>query len=133
MDSLYQEIILEHYRHPHNAGRFSTAKNVCSVNEGNVGCGDEFQVSILLDNAKKKVLDIKWQGVGCAISTAAMSVVSDFVKNKKVIEISALTKNNVLELLGMNEITLGRDKCLMLGLRAIQRAVKEVSSSQLRG
>lgn len=119
---LYQELILDHYQHPHHQGNLS-GPGVLSASEKNVGCGDEFTVQLSLDETGTIIIAIKWQGQGCAISTAALSVLSDFVLDKKITQVLALQPADVLELLGLEEINPGREKCLTLGLRAIQRVI----------
>lgn len=122
---LYQEIILDHYKNPRNVGTLSNHQHIFSCSEANVGCGDEFVVTLQLDEVNQKVMDIKWQGQGCAISTAAMSLLSEHVKGKVQSEVEAINQQTLLELLGLDEITPAREKCLMLGLRAILRVLHE--------
>ena len=129
---LYQELILDHYQHPRNKGDIGRENSMNVVKQTNVGCGDEFTVALQFTKASNVLEKIVWNGQGCAISTASLSVLSEFVIGKTKEEIKQLTKQNVLELLGIDEINPGREKCLTLGLRAIQKATsrKGVVSSQ---
>lgn len=126
MNDLYQEMLLEHYKYPLNRGVLSGEKNNHNiVKNSNVGCGDAVEVLVQLHEDEKHIEKVRWQGDGCVISMAGMSVISEFVKGKTVDEVVQLNKEKLLELLGMDEITLAREKCLLLGLQTIQRAIKE--------
>ena len=78
LDSLYQEVILDHYRSQHHKG-LSTDKDI-QVHHNNPSCGDE--VTLNLKVADGKVSDISWDGVGCSISIASTSVMSDLLIGK---------------------------------------------------
>lgn len=129
MSDLYQEIILDYYQHPRNRvspDELSHLQKYQSCSESNVGCGDEFSVALQLDEAGKKVVDVKWSGQGCAISTASMSVVSEYITGKTVAEIRNIGKNEILELLGLEDITPAREKCLLLSMKAVNRVLEQV-------
>jgi nitrogen fixation NifU-like protein len=78
LDSLYQEVILDHYRSPHHKG-LSTDKDI-QVHHNNPSCGDEITLNLVLDGMLVK--DISWDGVGCSISMASASVMSDLLIGK---------------------------------------------------
>lgn len=73
LESLYQDVILEHYRHPHNHGRLDPASH---VQEGvNPSCGDELTLFLRVENG---VIDaVRFEGEGCAISQASASLMTD--------------------------------------------------------
>lgn len=121
---LYQEIILDHYKHPRNQGEIQQGARVLSCNEANVGCGDEFLVALYLDELMEKVVDVKWQGHGCAISTSSMSLLSEYIKGKTIDEIKLVNQDAMLEMLGLEEITPAREKCMMLSVKAVHRALQ---------
>lgn len=78
LDDLYQELILDHYRTPRNQGALEPADGKA---EGyNPLCGDKVSVTIKLDG--EIVTDVKFEGAGCAISTASASIMSETVKGK---------------------------------------------------
>jgi len=78
LDSLYQEVILDHYKHPLNKGLASTYG--AQVHHVNPSCGDEITLNI---TAKAGVITaITWDGVGCSISQASVSIASDLLINK---------------------------------------------------
>jgi nitrogen fixation NifU-like protein len=94
LDSLYQEIILDHYRSPHHAG-LSDPYDV-EVHHVNPSCGDEVTLRVELDGDTVK--GVTHNSVGCSISQAATSVMSDLVIGKPVSEGMA-TYEKFLELM----------------------------------
>jgi nitrogen fixation NifU-like protein len=78
LDSLYQEVILDHYRTPVHKG-LSAEKDI-QVHHNNPSCGDEITLNLIMRNGK--VVDISWDGVGCSISMASASVMSDLLNGK---------------------------------------------------
>ncbi|CAM3557008.1 Fe-S cluster assembly sulfur transfer protein SufU [Nocardioides marinus] len=82
LDSLYQEIILDHYKNPHHKGlREPFAAEVHHVNPT---CGDE--VTLRVHVADGVVADVSYDAVGCSISQASTSVMTDLVIGKPVEE-----------------------------------------------
>src|SRR5215216_1157276 len=118
MDELYRDQILEHYKRPHNFGRVEDAD--LEFEDTNPFCGDEQHVTIKLD-ASDRVTEVAFEGKGCAISTAATSLLTDELAGKSREELLRLPKEYVLELLGI-EISATRMKCAMLGLKVIKSA-----------
>ncbi len=118
MDQLYREQILEHYKRPHNFGRLEQPD--LSFEDTNPFCGDEQHVTIRLDD-EGKVAEVAFDGKGCAISTAATSLLTDELAGMSREEILRLPKEYVLELLGI-EISATRMKCALLGLKVVKGA-----------
>jgi nitrogen fixation protein NifU and related proteins len=118
MDELYRDQILEHYKRPHNFGRIENAD--LEFEDTNPFCGDEQHVTIKLDE-DEKVAEVAFDGKGCAISTAATSLLTDELVGKSRQELLLLPKDFVLELLGI-EISATRMKCAMLGLKVVKSA-----------
>jgi nitrogen fixation NifU-like protein len=78
LKALYQEIILDHNRNPHNFKKLEDAD--CSVEGYNPLCGDHYTIYLKLDG--DKISEITFQGSGCAISKASASVMSTVLKGK---------------------------------------------------
>jgi nitrogen fixation NifU-like protein len=78
LDSLYQEVILDHYRSPHHTG-LSADKDI-QVHHNNPSCGDEVTLNLSMKGGV--VTDLTWDGVGCSISMASTSVMSDLLVGK---------------------------------------------------
>lgn len=82
MEQMYQEVILDHYKHPHNRGlREPFAAEVHHVNPT---CGDEVTLRVTLSDDAETVADISYDGQGCSISQAATSVLTDQVIGRSV-------------------------------------------------
>ncbi len=88
MESLYQEIILDHYRSPHHAGLREPYES--EVHHVNPTCGDEITLRVHLsgsgDAGDLTVQDISYDAMGCSISQAAASVMTDLTMGRTVAE-----------------------------------------------
>jgi nitrogen fixation NifU-like protein len=98
LDSLYQEIILDHYRSPHHAGLREPFE--AQVHHVNPTCGDEITLRVHLDGqpGNETVTDVSYDAEGCSISQAAASVMADLVIGQTVDEAMA-THEAFLELM----------------------------------
>ena len=117
MDDFYREEILEHYTHPHHYGTLEEPD--ISHEENNPLCGDRIRFDIQLDKDGETVKDVRFSGVGCAISKASASMLSDLLIGQTLDEIKALTNDDMLDELG---IDLGpvRLKCALLPLKVVK-------------
>ncbi|GBU09645.1 iron-sulfur cluster assembly scaffold protein [Gammaproteobacteria bacterium] len=144
LQSLYQEVILDHNKRPRN---FRVIDPASSMARGhNPLCGDQIQIYI---NMKDDIiLDVSFQGQGCAISTASASLMTDAVKGKSIQAIKlifdefhqAVTQDNIdinldkqQQILGRLMILTGvkkypsRVKCATLAWHALQAAIVKQS------
>ena len=80
LDNLYQEVILDHYKHPENKG-LATSYDA-QVHHINPSCGDEITLNLTLKG--DTVSAISWDGVGCSISQASVSIMSSLMLNKNL-------------------------------------------------
>ena len=139
LNALYQEVILDHYKRPHHKGL--TAGDI-QVHHINPSCGDEITLSLKLDG--DKVSNITWDGMGCSISQASVSIMSDLLIDKNVSEAGSILDSfvemmqskgqsegdeDVLEdgvaLAGVSKYP-ARIKCALLGWMAYKDAVTQV-------
>jgi nitrogen fixation NifU-like protein len=144
LDNLYQEVILDHYKNPQN--KVLAANNDAQVHHVNPSCGDEVTLGVKLDG--DKVASINWEGVGCSISQASTSIMSDLLIGKTLDEASAISEDflylmqskgseegdpDVLEdavaLAGVSKYP-ARIKCALLGWMAFKDASVQAHSKE---
>jgi nitrogen fixation NifU-like protein len=82
LESMYQEIILDHYKNPHGKGLRDPFE--AEVHHVNPTCGDEITLRVHVDGGK--IEDISYDALGCSISQASASVLNDLVVGKTVDE-----------------------------------------------
>ena len=85
---LYQEVILDHYKRPKN--KTLRPNPMVQVHHVNTSCGDEITLNLSMKNGK--ISDLSWEGVGCSISQASASVMSELLLEK--------SREEALDLLG---------------------------------
>jgi nitrogen fixation NifU-like protein len=92
LESMYQEIILDHYRTPHHKGL--TEPFDAEVHHVNPVCGDEVTLRVALKdvNGVPVVEDVSFDSLGCSISQASVSVMSDLVIGKPVTEAMTISQ-----------------------------------------
>ncbi len=90
LQSMYQDIILDHYRHPHHSGLREPFD--AEVHHINPTCGDEVTVRVALSgtDGDTKVADVSYDALGCSISQASASVMTDLVIGRTVKEALAI-------------------------------------------
>jgi nitrogen fixation protein NifU and related proteins len=105
LDSLYQEIILDHYKNPHHAGLRDPFE--AEVHHVNPTCGDEVTMRVHLSGTGDDVVieDVSYDAEGCSISQAATSVMTDLVIGKPLAEALALHEEFLTLMQGRGSVT----------------------------
>ena len=139
-DELYQDIILDHFRHPRNQRPLNEAEVL--VDEENPTCGDHIRLTAKVEGGK--ITDVKYDGKGCAISTASASMMSErligmtvpearrlsadfiaLIRGEKPMSADELGELAALE--GVKEFPL-RVKCATMAWHAAQSALDKLSA-----
>jgi nitrogen fixation NifU-like protein len=126
LDSLYREVILDHYKNPRGHGVISEPD--AQAEGQNPLCGDE--VSIAVEFEGDSIADVKFQGRGCAISQAATSMLMDMVKGRTAQEVASMSRDELLEEVGI-PLTPVRLKCALLGLGVLKVALHKGKGTPL--
>jgi len=143
LNSLYQQLILEHYRSPKNKGELP--EKTVEIHMRNPSCGDEIRLQLLLEDGH--VTDVSFVGQGCSISQAAVSMMTALIKGRAVDEADALAEKfkammhgdesvakdrsmgDLRALAGVSKFPV-RVKCALLGFDALQEALKQTSEGE---
>jgi nitrogen fixation protein NifU and related proteins len=80
LDTLYRQVIMDHYKHPRNRGKLEEGALVVDMN--NPTCGDRIQLQIQVEDGKVK--DAKFEGEGCSISMSSASMMTQAIKGKSI-------------------------------------------------
>mgnify|MGYP002507729513 FL=1 len=140
LDSLYQEVILDHYKNPQHKGLRSDFS--AQVHHVNPSCGDEITLNLKVSG--DKISAISWDGQGCSISQASVSMLSELLTGKTLSQSEVIVKSfselmaskgtaagdpEVLEdavaFAGVSKFP-GRVKCALLGWMAFKDASTQV-------
>lgn len=119
MDDLYREVIIEHYKNPDHRG--SLEPHDISFEDENPLCGDHLKIDLRVDE-NGVVTEACFDGHGCAISQASADLLLESIIGKSVEDVKKLSKNNVLEMLGI-ELGPVRLKCALLPLKILKAGV----------
>jgi len=129
LDSLYQEIILDHYRHPHHKGLRDPFD--AEVHHVNPTCGDEVTLRVKVDQTGQPVIeDVSYDSLGCSISQASVSVMTDLVVGRPLMQSKGELEpdEDVLEdavaFAGVSKFP-ARIKCALLGWMAWKDATAQ--------
>ena len=122
LDDLYQEVILDHQRHPRNFARLASANR--QAEGANPLCGDH--VTVYLDVAGGVIRNISFEGEGCAIAKASASMMTGAVKGKTLAEASEIFRQF------HQMVTGGQDPCFDLEALGKLAAFSGVSAFPVR-
>ena len=144
LDNLYQEVILDHYKNPQNK-RLNPVFDA-QVHHINPSCGDEITLNVTLDG--QIVKSVSWDGVGCSISQASVSILTDLLIGKDLTQAQVIADSfmhlmqskgtekgdeNLLEdavaLAGVSQYP-ARIKCALLGWMAFKDASVQALAKQ---
>ncbi len=120
-EEIYKQHILNLYTNPHNKEEMLDPD--IRMPAKNVSCGDSFILYLKIHEGV--ITDATFSGVGCAISQAAASLLTDALKNKTVEEARMITEDTVYKLLGI-PISIGREKCALLLFTGLKEALQKV-------
>ncbi|HLJ65854.1 MAG TPA: iron-sulfur cluster assembly scaffold protein [Chloroflexota bacterium] len=121
MSSLYTEIIQDAYRHPRHRG--AVARPTHSHEDENPLCGDTLRIQLRVENGS--IAEARFDGRGCAISQAAAELLLDRIEHQPADLVHRLTRDDVLEELGIPSISPARLKCALLSLEVLRRALPD--------
>jgi nitrogen fixation NifU-like protein len=126
MDNLYGEVIIERYKNPLYRGELKP----CDIQyeDENPLCGDHLHIDLRVDE-NGRVTEAAFSGHGCAISQASADLLLESIIGKTLDEIKALTKEDVLDLLGI-ELGPVRLKCALLSLKVLKAGVYGLGSTE---
>ncbi|MCM3161199.1 MULTISPECIES: Fe-S cluster assembly sulfur transfer protein SufU [Metabacillus] len=136
LDTLYRQVIMDHYKNPRNKGILD---NSLTIDMNNPTCGD--RIRLTLDVQDDVVKDAKFEGEGCSISMSSASMMTQAIKGKKLeeaLKLSEIFSNMMLGKEYDDDIDLGdiealqgvakfpaRIKCATLAWKAMEKGVKE--------
>lgn len=139
LDTLYRQVIMDHYKHPRNKGKFEDDESL-TIEMNNPTCGDRIFLQFQLNG--DIVEDVKFTGEGCSISLASASMMTQAVKGKKISEALAMSElfsdmmlgedvdmdqfplEDIEALQGVSKFP-ARIKCATLAWKAMERVVEE--------
>lgn len=138
LNSLYQQLILEHYRKPRNKGELP--EKTVEIHMANPVCGDEIRLQLQIEDGR--IVEARHVGQGCSISQAAVSMMTALVKDKELSEAEALAEKFTSMMHGDEEVARDRSlgdlralqgvskfpvriKCALLAFDALQEAMKK--------
>lgn len=119
MDDLYRELIIDRYKNPLYRGALDP--HDISFEDDNPLCGDHIRIDLRVDQ-EGRISEVAFDGHGCAISQASADLLVENILGKSLEEVKALTKDDVLNMLGI-ELGPVRLKCALLALKVLKAGV----------
>lgn len=115
LDDLYRQDILDHSQNPRNFGTLDHPD--ISAEDSNPLCGDKIRMDLIVRDGV--IEDVRFTGIGCSISRAAASMLTEEIKGKTLEEVKRIGREDVLEMLGI-ELGPVRLKCALLALKTLK-------------
>jgi len=116
----YSEVVMEHFRNPHNVGQIENAD--AEATEGSPACGDMVAVYLKVDEETKVIEDVKFESYGCASNIATGSIITDLAKGKTLEEAKHITWQEASEALG--GLPSIKTHCSVLAVDALRAAIQ---------
>jgi len=116
MEDLYREVIIDRYKNPQYRGHLDP--HDIRFEDDNPLCGDHIEVTLRMDG-DDRVVAAAFDGKGCAISQASADLLMESVVGKSLEDVKGLSKQDVLDLLGI-ELGPVRLKCALLSLKVLK-------------
>lgn len=116
----YSEIVMEHFRNPHNVGQIENPD--AEATEGSPACGDMVAVYLRVDEETKVIQDVKFESYGCASNIATGSIITDLAKGKTLEEAKQITWKEASEALG--GLPSIKTHCSVLAVDALRAAIQ---------
>ncbi len=116
----YSDIVMEHFRNPHNVGQIENPD--AEATEGSPACGDMVAVYLKVDAETKRIEDVKFESYGCASNIATGSIITDLAKGKTLEEAKQITWQEASEALG--GLPSIKTHCSVLAVDALRAAIR---------
>jgi nitrogen fixation NifU-like protein len=143
LNSLYQQLILDHYRKPRNKGELP--EKTVEIHMANPVCGDEIRLQLRIEDGK--IVEAKHVGQGCSISQAAVSMMTALIKDRELDDATELAEKFTAMMHGDESIAKDRSmgdlralqgvskfpvriKCALLAFDALQEALKKSAEDE---
>ena len=119
MAVLYSEVLLNHFRHPRNYGSLDDPD--ISNEQFNPLCGDRIRIELKLDGTVVK--EARFKGDGCAISTAAASLLTELLIGASLADVGSISNERLISALE-SDIKPAREQCALLALEALRDGLR---------
>ncbi len=117
----YNEVVLDHFLHPHNVGELAKADTDGFVVVGDSSCGDQMKLWISVRN--QRIAKIAFQSFGCPGAIATSSMLTVLAEGRTIEEARLITDDDVVEALG--GIPAKKRHCSLLGVQALQAVIDD--------
>ena len=128
MNELFPKVVMDHFKNPRNIGEIKNADGVGKV--GNFVCGDIIWLYIKVKKNKKnkdaKIIDVKFQTLGCTVAIAVSSIITTLAKGKTISNALKINKDSVLKMSG--NVPNNKVHCSFLADDALHEAIYDYLS-----